>query len=40
MMLQKELVDSGLAEKFMKNTHDFFKEHPDWKDSRFYNNFF
>jgi hypothetical protein len=40
MMLQKELVDSGLAEKFMKNTHDFFKENPDWKDSRFYKNFF
>ena len=40
MMLQKEVIDSGFAEKVMKNTHNFFKENPDWKDSRFYKNFF
>lgn len=38
-MAQKEMFDSGFPQKFMKSSLDFFKEHPEWKDSHFYKNF-
>ncbi len=38
-MAQKEMFDSGFPQKFMKSSLDFFKEHPEWKDSHFYKAF-